>query len=57
MTSLVAASLFTLLVMAATTFAAERPDPASIPPEGIEGPGWRSASVETRPDLTCLQVR
>lgn len=57
MKTLATASLLTMLLIAATAFAAERSDPSGVPVKGIEGPDVRHSQTEARHDLKWPYVR
>ena len=57
MKTLVTAALFGILLTAGAAIAAERADPASVPPKGIEGPDVRYSQMETRHGLEWPYVR
>jgi hypothetical protein len=53
----VTASLLTMLLMAATSFAGDRSDPSGVPVKGIEGPDVRHSQMEARHGLEWLYAR
>ncbi len=57
MKTLATASLLTLLLIAATAFAADQSTAAGVPPKGIEGPDVRHSQLEARHELQWPYVR
>jgi hypothetical protein len=57
MKTLVTAALFSILLTAGAAFAADRADPAGVPPKGIEGPDVRYSQLEARRSLAWPYVR
>ena len=57
MKTLVTAALFSILLTAGAAFAADRADPAGVPPKGIEGPDVRYSQLEARHSLAWPYVR
>ena len=57
MKTLVTASLLTILLVAATAVAGDRPNPSSVPLKGLEGPDVRHALVEIPRGSTWPDVR
>jgi hypothetical protein len=55
--TLLTASLLTMLLTAATAFAADQSSAASVPPKGIEGPDVRHAQMEAHHNLEWPVVR
>lgn len=57
MKTLLTASVLTMVLTAATAFAADQSTAASVPPKGIEGPDVRHSQMEARPNLEWPVVR
>lgn len=57
MKTLLTASLLTMLLTAATAFAADQSTAAGVPPKGIEGPDVRHSQMGARPNLEWPVVR
>jgi hypothetical protein len=57
MKTLLTATLLTILLVAATAFAGDRPNPSSVPPKGLEGPDVRHALVHIPRGSTWPDVR
>lgn len=57
MKTLMTATLFIMLLTAGAAFAAERSEPAGVPPKGIEGPDVRYSQMEARHGLEWPYVR